>query len=90
MSKDKIFRMRLDEEYAARLDREAKEEGLSKANLVRKRLGWPLVDRGPQPARPVIDQGSLTAAPPVTVVDPERQPGMSALQQIQERLQKGR
>jgi hypothetical protein len=80
--KDKIFRMRLDDEYAARLDREASEEGMSKADLVRKRLGWPLVDRGPQKTRPTFTEQTAPAAP----VDAERQPGLAAIQEIQRKL----
>jgi hypothetical protein len=80
--RDSIFRFRLSEEEAARLDGEAKEMGLSKADRIRKALGWPLADR-PTRTAPVRD---VVAKAPTEAVDADREPGKAAMQALAKRL----
>lgn len=82
MNRDSIFRFRLSGEEAADLDREAKEMGLSKADRIRKALGWPLADR-PTRTATVRD---VVAKAPTAALDPAKQPGASALQDLAKRL----
>lgn len=85
MSRSRVYRFRLYDEEAERLDREARERGLSKADLIRAALGWDKVDRGPRST-----PAPITAPPRTPAVDPERQPGLAGIQQIAERLGGGR
>ena len=82
MNRSSIFRFRLSDEEAELLDREAKEMGLSKADRIRKALGWPLADR-PTRTAPVRD---IAAKAPAAAVDADQQPGLAAMQALAKRL----
>lgn len=80
MKRDAIFRFRLSGADAERLEREATEEGLSKADLIRRRLGWDIT------ALPTRDMSHIPISVTEEEVDPETRPGASALQQLAKRL----
>jgi len=80
MSKDKVYRFRLTDDQRDLLQQEAAERGLTKADRIRQALGWPLADRPVQPTP------SQTFVPPTRPVDPDRQPGLAAIDQIAKRM----
>lgn len=72
----------MDDADAERLDREAKEAGLSKADFVRRALGWETT--GLSTRTPAVrDVAQMSPRPDI---DPDKQPGMAALQQIARKL----
>jgi hypothetical protein len=77
-----VFQLRLSVPEAERLESQAKDAGLSKADLIRKALGWDITRR-PTRTAPVRD---VVAAAPEQAVDPEKQPGAAALQALAKRL----
>lgn len=82
MKRRAVFQLRLTEQEAQRLDREAMERGVSKADLIRSALGWETTER-PTRSAPIRD--TVTSAPTKTI-DPDLQPGLAAIQQIAKKL----
>jgi hypothetical protein len=83
MSRRSVFQLRLLDTEAQRLEDQAKEAGLSKADLIRKALGWDTTDRSPRTPTPQL---AVPPAPAERPVDPERQPGLAAIQEIANKL----
>jgi hypothetical protein len=77
-----VFQLRLSTPEAQKLEDQAKEAGLSKADLIRRALGWDITKR-PTRTAPVRD---VVAQAPTGAVDPDREPGKAALQSLAQRL----
>jgi hypothetical protein len=85
MKRSNVFQLRLTDAEAERLEAEVAERGLaSKADRIREALGWKKADKTPHPARrrPI-------ATPTEQPADPDRQPGLAAMQQLAKRLKGG-
>ena len=82
MKRGAVFQLRLSTAEAERLDREARERGMTKADLIRTSLGWPRAETTPRAARP-------KGLPVEQATESERNPGRAAMQRLVERLQKG-
>jgi hypothetical protein len=85
MSRSEVFRFRLTPEEQDRLAREAADAGLSKADLIRRALGW---DGRAQPTA----SPAAAIPPPVPkgkAADPKREPGKAAIEELAKRIHGG-
>jgi hypothetical protein len=81
VKRDSIFRFRVTPVEADRLQTEADAQGLSKADLIRKALGWDIT------ALPSRDMSQVLSVPvPEEPIDADKRPGASAIQQLAQRL----
>lgn len=83
MKREAIFRFRITAQEAERLDSEATERGITKADLIREALGWKKAEKAPRSARPAPLAPTQPAEKPI---DPARQPGLAAIQELAQRL----
>lgn len=81
MSRDSVFRFRLTAEEAERLENEASERGVTKADRIREALGWGRSER----ARPTAKPRPRPKREKPTV-DPNQHPGLAAMQELAKRL----
>lgn len=80
MKRRAVFQLRLTDDEAQRLEDDAKAAGLSKADLIRRGLGWALTAR---PTRAPSIRHMPAAEKPI---DAEKQPGLAAIHALQKRL----
>jgi hypothetical protein len=78
-----VFQLRLLDDEPQRLEDQAKEAGLSKADLIRKALGWDITGR---PTRSSPPQSAVPTDPAGRPIDPDKQPGLAAIHQIARKL----
>lgn len=87
MSRSEIYRFRLDPEEQERLGREAAEAGLSKADLIRRALGWDTRSAA-RPASGAV-AAVISKAPTSKPADPAREPGKAAIEELAQRISGG-
>lgn len=85
MSRSEVYRFRLTPEEQKRLEGEAQERGITKADRIREALGW---DRHSAPVMEPSERtkdaiGAPTQGPPA---DPAKQPGKAAIEELAKRI----
>lgn len=82
----RVFRFRLTEAEDKRLSRRAEKAGLTKADVIRKALRWPLAGEPTPPAGEAAEKVIERAKATGKAADPDTEPGAAALQQVAQRI----
>lgn len=83
MKRGAVFQLRLSVPEAERLESQAKDAGLSKADLIRKALGWDITKR---PTRTAARPGRTATS---AAKKPDDNVGKAALEELRRRIAAG-